>query len=54
MEDEGEKASDRGRKLKKLEKAEELDPLNAEMLEKIKKLRSKIESISRGCIRAER
>jgi DNA-binding MarR family transcriptional regulator len=49
MEDEGEKAADK-EETEKLEKAEELDPLNAEMLEKIKKLRSKIESIHEGAL----
>lgn len=44
MEDEGENTAEEEGK-EDLEKAEELDPLNAEMLEKIKKLRSKIESI---------
>jgi DNA-binding MarR family transcriptional regulator len=41
---EGEKASEEEGK-EKLEQAEELDPLNAEILEKIKNLRNKIESI---------
>jgi chromosome segregation ATPase len=36
--------------IEKLEKAEELDPLNAEMLEKINKLRNKIESIYEGAL----
>src|SRR5665647_726356 len=34
----------------KLEKAKELDPLNAEILEKIKSLRSKIEGIHKGSL----
>jgi DNA-binding MarR family transcriptional regulator len=41
---EGEKASEEEGN-EKLEQAEELDPLNAEILEKIKNLRNKIESI---------
>lgn len=35
---------------KELEQAEELDPLNSEILEKIKKLRNKIENIHRDAI----
>ena len=36
--------------MKEPEQAEELDPLSAEILEKIKKLRSKIESIHRDAM----
>jgi DNA-binding MarR family transcriptional regulator len=46
---EGEKASEEEGN-EKLEQAEELDPLNAEILEKIKNLRSKIESIYTGAL----
>jgi DNA-binding MarR family transcriptional regulator len=46
---EGEKASEEEGN-EKLEQAEELDPLNAEILEKIKNLRSKIESIHMGAL----
>jgi DNA-binding MarR family transcriptional regulator len=49
MEGEGENTADK-EETEKLKKAEELDPLNAEMLEKIKKLRSKIESIHEGAL----
>jgi len=49
MEGEGENTADE-EETEKLEKAEALDPLNAEMLEKIKKLRSKIESIHEGAL----
>ena len=48
-EGEGEKAAEEEEK-EKLEQAEELDPLNAEILEKIKNLRNKIESIHRGAL----
>lgn len=48
-EGEGEKAAEEEEK-EKLEKAKELDPLNAEILEKIKSLRSKIEGIHRGSL----
>lgn len=49
IEGEGENTQEEDEK-EKLKKAEELDPLNAEMLEKIKKLRSKIESIHEGAL----
>jgi len=48
-EGEGEKAAEKEEK-EKLEKAKELDPLNAEILEKIKSLRSKIEGIHRDSL----
>ena len=48
-EGEGEKAAEEEEK-EKLEKAEELDPLNAEILEKIKNLKSKIESIHKDAV----
>ncbi len=48
-EGEGENTPEEDEK-EKLKKAEELDPHNAEMLEKIKKLRSKIESIHEGAL----
>jgi len=46
-EGEGEKAAEEGEKLKK---AKELDPLNTEILEKITKLRNKIEIIHKGAL----
>ena len=46
---EGEEAAEEEEE-EKLEKTKELDPLNAEILEKIKNLRSKIESIHRGAL----
>lgn len=49
MESEGENTEGEEEK-EKLEKTKELDPLNAELLEKIKKLQSKIESIHESAL----